>query len=75
VGYDITIKYTPEYLRELSYEELNGFLTQMHQKLFELNQKSFRIGRTKDIPEPHLFKKVKKDIARILTISKERFYV
>ncbi|MCM8773868.1 MAG: 50S ribosomal protein L29 [Candidatus Omnitrophica bacterium] len=51
-------------LRNLNKEELLIRLKDLRKKLMELNfQKS-----TGNIEKPHLFKQIKRDIARILTI-------
>jgi len=70
--YDITIKYTPEFLRGMAIEELTGFLKQVQQRYFELRTQSSAGGREKYTLNPDLFGKVKKDIARIRTILRER---
>ena len=69
--YDITLKYTPELLRGLPDDELKAFLQQAQHRALGLREQSSMGGRVKVVPKPHLFKKVKKDIARIKTILRE----
>jgi len=69
--YDLTLKYTPEYLREMPLEGLQKLLTQAQQNFFYLRCQSSPHGRVKHVFKPHLFGKVKKDIARIKTIMAE----
>ncbi len=54
--------------RNLSEEELKSKLEDLRRQLMELNFQK-KIGH---VEKPHLFKQIKKDIARILTILKER---
>ena len=72
MAYDITIKYTAEFLRGTVPEELSALLGQAQQRFFELRQQCSPHGRVKFVPKPHLFGKVKKDIARIKTILREK---
>ncbi|KKL88011.1 hypothetical protein LCGC14_1928990 [marine sediment metagenome] len=70
--YDITTKYTAEFLRDLTYLEQNCLLSEARRFLFELRHQD---APFKGLPGPvpnGLWKKVKKDIARILTIMNER---
>ncbi len=55
-------------LRDLSREELIDKLSDLEKKLMELNVQR----RTTHVEKPHLFKETKRDIARILTILKEK---
>ena len=71
MAYDITLKYTPEFLRGMIPDGLNELLDQAQQRHLELREQCSPHGRVKYVPKPHLFKKVKKDIARIKTILKE----
>jgi len=71
MAYDIALKYRPEYLRDLAFEELGIMLDQAHKAHFELRSQSSQGGRVKFPAFPDLFKKVKKDIARIKTIIGE----
>ena len=54
-------------LQGLSQEELKDKLNDLHKQLMELQFK-----RRSGIEKPHLFKQVKKDIARVLTIMREK---
>lgn len=51
-------------LKELEKEELLNKYNSLKKELYELNYQR-KMGR---VEKPHLFKKVKRDIARILTI-------
>ncbi len=55
-------------LRNLTDEELKGKEKSLFQELFKLNQQRYA-GR---VEKPHLFKQIRKDIARIKTILNER---
>jgi len=55
-------------LRALSGEELENKLRELKKQLMELNFQR----KTAKVEKPHLFKQIKKDIARILTILNER---
>ena len=55
-------------LHNLSEEELKAKESSLYQELFKLNQQRYS-GR---VEKPHLFHQVKKDIARIKTILKEK---
>lgn len=55
-------------LRNLSKEELFEKLDGLKKSLFDLNSQR-RFGK---VEKPHLFQEVKKDIARILTVLKEK---
>jgi len=65
--YKITTKYTAEFLREVTPLGLRALLLGARQKLLELRSDAGIAG----VRKPHLFKKVKKDIARIETVSRE----
>ncbi len=70
--YDITLKYKPEFLRERTLLELNCLLSEARKASFELRHQD---APFRGIPGPvpnGLWGKVKKDIARILTIINER---
>lgn len=71
MSYDITLKYKPQFLREMPGIALNKLLNQAQQRFYELRHQSSPSGRVKYVPRPHLWKKVKKDIARIKTILSE----
>ncbi len=55
-------------LRALPNEELENKLRELERQLMELNFQK----KTAKVEKPHLFKQIKKDIARILTILNER---
>ena len=55
-------------LRGLTREELIDKLNTLRKQLMELNFQR----KTAHVEKPHLFKQTKKDIARILTILKEK---
>ncbi len=55
-------------LREMDDQMLRDKLESLKKQLFELRMKHAITGADK----PHLFKAIKKDIARILTILRER---
>lgn len=69
--YDIEIKYTAEFLRGLADATLDQMLTEAQQRYLELRQQTSPHGHVKVAPRPHLFRKVRQDIARIKTISAE----
>jgi ribosomal protein L29 len=71
--YDVTFKYKPDFLREMSIDELNQMLNQAQRKQFELRETCLMTGRRKSPQhiKQHLFKKVKRDIARIKTLLSE----
>lgn len=56
-------------LRDLSEQDLHAQLKQRKQDLLKLK---FQLGANKMIQKPSDIKKLKKDIARILTILTER---
>jgi len=55
-------------LKDLSNEELELKLDSLRKNMFDLNSQR-KFGK---VEKPHLFKVNKRDIARILTILKER---
>ena len=69
--YDSTLKYTSEFLRGFGRVEKQELLKQAKQHLLELREQSSCGGRVRVASKPHLFKKVRRDIARIVTILKE----
>ena len=69
--YDITKKYSIEFLRDMNWEQLEKILNKAQFRFFELKQQTSPHGRVKYVPKPHLFGKVKKDIARIKTLIGE----
>jgi large subunit ribosomal protein L29 len=54
-------------LRGLSNEELMSKLEELRKQLMDLEFK-----RRTQVEKPHLFKQTKKDIAKILTVLRER---
>ncbi|MFC1658501.1 50S ribosomal protein L29 [Candidatus Omnitrophota bacterium] len=54
-------------LRNLSKEELKAKMSSSNQELFKLNQQRY----SGNVEKPHLFKQLRKDIARIKTILNE----
>ena len=54
-------------LRELSKEELAEKYTELNKQLMDLQFK-----RRSGVEKPHLFKLIKRDIARILTVVTEK---
>ena len=55
-------------LRQYSLQELRQKLEELKKQLFELNFQR-QMG---NVQKPHLFRAVKKDIARVLTVMKEK---
>ena len=55
-------------LHNLSAEELKSKQRSLYEELFKLNQQRYS-GR---VEKPHLFQQIKKDIARVNTILKEK---
>lgn len=72
MNYDTSLKYTPKLLRGYGRLELENFQRQVKKQLFELREQYSLGGRVMVVPKPHLFKKVKGDIARIKTILAEK---
>lgn len=72
MNYDITLKYTPDFLRGYNRLELEQFLREAHHQLLRLREQSAMGGRVPVASKPHLFEKDKKDIARIKTILAEK---
>lgn len=72
MAYDITLKLKPEFLRDMTQEGLDELLNQAQKRFYELRCQCSPHGRTKFVPHSDLFKKVKKDIARIKTIMAEQ---
>ena len=65
------VKLTTEYLRDRSVEELRSKEQELRKKIFEIKeQETCRKGL--HVQKPHIIKSAKKDIARILTILKEK---
>ena len=54
-------------LRGLSEEELKDKLSDLNKQLMELQFK-----RRSNVEKPHLFKQIRKDIARIFTVINEK---
>lgn len=55
-------------LRELSNEELSSELGRMHRHLFDLRSQAV----TEKLENPTMLSKTRRDIARILTVQKQR---
>ncbi len=70
--YDLLIKYTAEFLRDVLSGDLELLLKTAQEKYYELRVASSGTGRVKFVENPDLWKKVRKDIARIKTIIRER---
>lgn len=68
MSYDITLKYKPQFLREMAIDGLSKLLNQAEQRFYELRHQCSPHGRVKFVEKPHLWKKIKKDIARMKTI-------
>ena len=58
----------PKEIRALSADELKSKIEDLRKELFELNFHK-KYGK---VEKPHRFSRVRKDIARILTILKEK---
>jgi large subunit ribosomal protein L29 len=58
-------------LRELSNEELRSELDRMHRHLFDVRSQAV----TEKLEDPSMLTKTRRDIARILTVQKERVLV
>lgn len=71
MSYDITLKYKPDYLRDMPGDMLNKLLNQAQQRFYELRCQCSPHGRVRFAESPHLWKKVKKDIAKIKTVLAE----
>jgi large subunit ribosomal protein L29 len=56
-------------LRDQSIEELEAALLDAKKELFELNNE---LKQTRKIEKPHLLRERKKDIAKILTVIREK---
>lgn len=72
MAYDITLKYSPDFLRGIPQDDLEVLLNQAQQRYFELRHQCSPHGRVKFVPRPDLFGKVKKDIARMKTLLAEK---
>ena len=55
-------------LREMSRDDLNGTLTDLEKRLFELRSQAV----TEKLENPHQLGLTRKDIARVLTVLRER---
>jgi len=66
--YDSTLKYTPEFLRGMTADQLELFLLAARRAGLELRAQNQLSGA---VP-PDIRKKIGRDIARILTIINER---
>ena len=67
--YDITLKYSNEVLRDQTVFELRKRVTEAIKRQYELRTQGAIMGT---VEYPDLFKKVRKDIARMKTIIKEK---
>ena len=67
--YQTDVNYTPEYLREHGFPELKELLIAAKATLAQLQISNDGVSHI--ILHTHLFSKIRKDIARILTILKE----
>ncbi len=59
----------------MKQKELKGFSREeLHEKLSELNKQlmELQFKRRSGVEKPHLFKQIKKDIARILTMEAQK---
>ncbi len=56
-------------LRELSSEELRAAYRDLSRELFDLNNE---LRTVRKIERPHLFRKIRRDKARVLTILREK---
>lgn len=65
--YDVTNKYTAEFLRGMLPDDVLLLLQAAQKLLFELKSETSFCPPEK----PHLFGKIKKDIARIKTVMRE----
>ncbi len=55
-------------LREMTVEELHDLLNELREQLFQL-----RLERARgSLGQPHRFRQVRRDIARVLTILREK---
>jgi len=73
--YDIKLKYTLEFLRDMTPEALSEMIEGAQLSHLYLRQISAEGVHSKHTQHPHLFKKVKRDIARLKTLFKEKQYV
>ena len=55
-------------LRNLTKEELEEKLKELKKNIFDLNFQR----RLSKVEKPHMFRQIKRDIARILTVLKEQ---
>lgn len=65
--YDITLKYTVEYLRGMSPDDLDDLLNEARRLQYGLRCQS----QLAQPEHPDLFKKARKDIARIMTVKND----
>lgn len=68
--YDVTIKYTNEYIRGLPTEDLKTLAEEARATKLALETVKAQAGGMVD--RPHLFKRVRRDIARIKTEARRR---
>ena len=65
------VKLTIEYLRDRSVEELRSKEGELRKKLFEIREQEI-CRKGLHVQKPHIIKSAKKDIARILTVIREK---
>jgi ribosomal protein L29 len=70
--YDPTIKYTAEYLRGMQTAALNDFIEDAKRTQHELRVQSAPFRKVPGPVPPDVWKKIRRDIARALTIINER---
>ena len=68
--------YSPEYVRDLNLTELYLLIRSAQEKALSLRTQQSPSGRVKvnGIIKPHLFKKIRRDIARFKTALRELNY-
>jgi len=71
-GNVLSFKFTPELLRGQPIEDLQSLLEAMKEKQFEMKIASSVGGHSKRVEKPNLVKKLRRDIARVETILRER---
>lgn len=70
--YDPTLKYSAELLRDFTNDELTVLIEKAQQTLLDVKtNKAQTLGL---VEKPHLFKKIRTDIARMKTIRRNTWY-
>jgi ribosomal protein L29 len=69
MAYEIDQKYQPEFLRDLSADRLRELIKEARAKFLELRES--RAQRFGHVEKPHLFRKVRRDIARFKTVLRQ----